>query len=135
VGWPTASRPLAIADKRRVAHDEQAEIMEIIGNVRGKVAVLIDDFTLSAGTLVDAADKLVERGAEQVYAAVSHGLLTGDAMPKLTNSPIEQLFMTDTIEGHPAPLPDKVEIVSVAPLFGEAIRRISRRESVSVLFS
>jgi ribose-phosphate pyrophosphokinase len=127
--------PLAIADKRRVAHDEQAEIMEIIGDVRGKVAVLIDDFTISAGTLVDAADKLVERGAEQVYAAVSHGLLTGDAMHKLTQSPIETLFMTDTIEGHRSPLPAKVEIVSVAPLFGEAIRRISRRESVSVLFS
>jgi ribose-phosphate pyrophosphokinase len=127
--------PLAIADKRRAAHDEQAEIMEIIGNVRGRVAVLIDDFTISAGTLVDAAEKLVERGAERVYAAVSHGLLTGDAMSRLESSPIEQLFMTDTIEGHPSPLPVKVEIVSVAPLFGEAIRRISRRESVSVLFS
>lgn len=127
--------PLAIADKRRVAHDEQAEIMEIIGDVRGKVAVLIDDFTISAGTLVDAADKLVERGAEQVFAAVSHGLLTGDAMRKLEDSPIERLFMTDTIEGHRGPLPGKVEVVSVAPLFGEAIRRISRRESVSVLFS
>ena len=127
--------PLAIADKRRVAHDEQAEIMEIIGDVRNKVAVLIDDFTISAGTLVDAADKLVERGAKQVYAAVSHGLLTGDAMRRLEHSPIETLFMTDTIEGHRSALPDKVEIVSVAPLFGEAIRRISRRESVSVLFS
>lgn len=127
--------PLAIADKRRVAHDEQAEITEIIGDVRGKVAVLIDDFTISAGTLVDAADKLIERGAEQVYAAVSHGLLAGDAAGKLATSPIERLFMTDTIEGHPTPLPAKVETVSVAPLFGETIRRISRRESVSVLFS
>ncbi len=127
--------PLAIADKRRVAHDEQAEIMEIIGDVRGRVAVLIDDFTISAGTLVDAADKLVERGAVQVFAAVSHGLLTGEAMARVDRSPIERLFMTDTIEGHRAPLPAKVELVSVAPLFGEAIRRISRRESVSVLFS
>lgn len=127
--------PLAIADKRRVAHDEQAEIMEIIGDVRGKVAVLIDDFTISAGTLTDAAHKLMERGAEQVYAAVSHGLLTGDAVRRLEASPIERLFMTDTVEGHRHPLPDKVERVSVAPLFGEAIRRIYRRESISVLFS
>ncbi len=127
--------PLAIADKRRVAHDEQAEIVEIIGDVQGRVAVLFDDFAISAGTLCEAAAKLMERGASTVYAAVSHGLLAGDAGARIDASAIERLFMTDTIEGHRSPLPAKAEVVSIAPLFGEAIRRISMRESISVLFA
>lgn len=127
--------PIAIADKRRVAHDEQAEITEIIGDVQGRVAILFDDFVISAGTLIDAAQKLVERKAARVVAAVSHGLLTGQAAQRLEDSAIERLYMTDTIEGHPHALPSKVELVSIAPLFGEAIRRISQRESISVLFS
>ncbi|MEJ2577491.1 MAG: ribose-phosphate pyrophosphokinase [Kineosporiaceae bacterium] len=127
--------PLAIADKRRVAHDENAEIIEVIGDVEGRVAVLVDDFSISAGTLCEAAAKLADRGATRVVAAISHGLLTGDATARIEKSPIERLYMTDTIEGHPTPLPAGTEVVSIAPLFGEAIRRISKRESISVLFS
>lgn len=126
---------LAIADKRRVAHDEQAEIVEIIGDVHGRVAVLFDDFAISAVTLCEAAQKLAERGAARVYAAISHGLLPGDAATRIGSSAIHRLFMTDTVEGHPSPLPANVEVVSIAPLFGEAIRRISMRESISVLFA
>jgi ribose-phosphate pyrophosphokinase len=126
--------PTAIADKRRVDHSETAEIMELIGSVDGRTALIVDDFTITAGTLVAAARVLTERGAKSVYAAVSHGLLAGDANRRLDDSPIERLFMTDSVETQPTPHSPKVEIVSVAPLFGEAIRRIFRRESISDLF-
>ena len=127
--------PLAIADKRRVDHSESAEIVDLIGSVEGHTALIVDDFTISAGTLVDAARVVTERGAESVYAVVSHGLLTESAAARLDASPIQRLFMTDSVETQPAALPAKVEVVSVAGLFGEAIRRIAHRESVSVLFT
>jgi ribose-phosphate pyrophosphokinase len=126
--------PTAIADKRRVDHTETAEVVELIGSVEGRTALIVDDFTISAGTLVDAARVLVERGATSVFAAVSHGLLAGEATARLDDSPIERLFMTDSVETQPIELSPKVEVVPVAGLFGEAIRRIARRESISVLF-
>lgn len=126
--------PLAIADKRRPDHSETAEVTELIGVVDGRTALIVDDFTISAGTLVDAARVLAERGAASIYAAVSHGLLAGPAVDRLADSPIRRLFMTDTVETQPLSLPGKVEVISVAGLFGEAIRRIARRESISVLF-
>jgi ribose-phosphate pyrophosphokinase len=126
--------PLAIADKRRVDHTERAEVVELIGSVEGCTALIVDDFSISAGTLVDAARIVTERGAVGVYAAISHGLLTGRAIESLEESPIERLFMTDSVETQPVGLSPKIEVVSVAGLFGEAIRRIARRESISVLF-
>ena len=126
--------PTAIADKRRVDHSETAEIVELIGSVEGRTALIVDDFTITAGTLVAAARVLADRGATSVYAAVSHGLLAGEANRRLDDSPIVRLFMTDSVETQPEPLSSKVESVSVAPLFGEAIRRIFRRESISDLF-
>ena len=126
--------PLAIADKHRADHSEQAEVVDLIGDVAGHTALIVDDFTISAGTLTDAARVLVERGASNVYAAVSHGLLAGDAVKRLDDSPIERLFMTDSVETQPVDFSASIEVISVAGLFGEAIRRISRRESISVLF-
>lgn len=126
--------PLAIADKRRTDHTESAEVTELIGYVENRAALIVDDFTISAGTLVEAARVLVDRGAGPIYAAVTHALLTEHASECLETSPIQTLFVTDTVESQPVPLPDKVEVVSVAALFGEAIRRIAHRESVSVLF-
>jgi len=125
---------IAIADKERTAHDERAKIVEIIGDVRGKTALIVDDFTISAGTLVTAAERLIERGADAVYAAVSHGVFGQGSMERLDLSPIRKLLVTDSIETQPVAFSPKVEVVSVAPLFGEAIRRIHRRESISVLF-
>jgi ribose-phosphate pyrophosphokinase len=125
---------IAIADKQRKGHDERAEVLEIIGEVRGKTALIVDDFTISAGTLADAAVKLVERGATAVYAAVSHGVFSEGSMERLDRSPIQRLLVTDSIETQPVSFSPKVEVVSVAPLFGEAIRRIHNRESISVLF-
>src|SRR6266581_3668712 len=125
---------IAIADKQRKAHDERAEVLEIIGDVQGKTALIVDDFTISAGTLADAAAKLVERGAKAVYAAVSHGVFSAGSMERLDASPIQTLLVTDSIETQPVAFSQKVEVVSVAPLFGEAIRRIHNRESISILF-
>lgn len=133
--WATRlDLPLAIADKRRVDHSERAEVTELIGSVEGKTALIVDDFTISAGTLIDAARVVMERGAGSVYAAVSHGLLAGSAVDRLEASPIERLFVTDTVETQPVALTPKIEVISVAGLFGEAIRRIAHRESISVLF-
>jgi ribose-phosphate pyrophosphokinase len=126
--------PLAIADKRRVDHSETAEVTELIGSVEGCQALIVDDFTISAGTLVDAARVLMEKGAVSVHAAVTHGLLTPEASAHLDRSPIERLFVTDSIEVPAEELSPKVEVVSVAGLFGEAIRRIADRESISKLF-
>ncbi len=125
---------IAIADKQRKAHDERAEILEIIGEVRGKTALIVDDFTISGGTLADAAEKLVERGAQAVLAAVSHGVFAAGSMERIERSPIETLLVTDSIETQPVKLSSRIKVVSVAPLLGEAIRRIHRRESISVLF-
>jgi len=125
---------MAIADKERVDHTESARVVDLIGEVAGKTALIVDDFTASAGTLVEVAECLVERGAHTVHAAVSHGVFAGDAMKRLDASPITTLLTTDSVENHPVDLSDKVRIVSVAPLFAEAIRRIHQRESVSVLF-
>lgn len=125
---------LAIGDKEREAHDERAAVYEIIGDVRGKTALIVDDFTISGGTLVEVAELLVRRGAREVHAAITHGVFAPGSMERISASPIRRLLMTDTVETQPVALCDKVEVVSVAPLFGEAIRRIHSRESISVLF-
>jgi ribose-phosphate pyrophosphokinase len=125
---------LAIGDKERVAHDEHAEVVEIIGDVRGKTALVVDDFVISAGTLVDVAEKLLERGATAVYAAVTHGVFSKGSMERIHTSAIQSLLVTDTVETQPVELLPNIEVVSVAPLFGEAIRRIHYKESISVLF-
>jgi ribose-phosphate pyrophosphokinase len=125
---------IVIADKERVGHDERAEVLQIIGDVRGKTAVVVDDFTISGGTLASVAVKLMEQGAREVYAAVTHGVLAQGSVEKIDNSPIQRLFITDTVENQPVRFSDKIEVVSVASLFGEAIKRIHNRESISEMF-
>ncbi|MFQ3662825.1 MAG: ribose-phosphate pyrophosphokinase [Chloroflexaceae bacterium] len=125
---------LAIANKERVGHDEHAEVLEIIGDVAGKTALIVDDFTISGGTLTEVAKRLVERGARKVYAMVTHGVLTPGSVERIDASPLERLFITDSIETQPVTFSPKIEVVSVAPLFAEAIRRIHTRESVSGMF-
>lgn len=125
---------LAIGDKERAAHDEHAEVLAIIGDVKGKTALVVDDFTISGGTLIEVAEKLMDMGAREVIAAVTHGVFSPGAMAKIASSAISRMLITDTVETQPEAFCDKIEIVSVAPLFGEAIRRIHLRESVSVLF-
>jgi ribose-phosphate pyrophosphokinase len=126
--------PLAIADKVREGHGETADVVEIIGDVADRDAIVVDDFTISAGTLVEAAEQLVARGARSVTAVVTHGVFAEGSMERLDRSPIERLIVTDSIETQPVELSEKVTVISVAPLFAEAIGRIHRRESISVLF-
>ena len=125
---------LAIADKERAGHDEEAEILAIIGDVEGKTAIVVDDFTISGGTLCDVAQGLRDRGAKAVHAAVTHGVFAAGALARIGDSRIESLLVTDSVETQAEPLGQKIAVVSVAPLFGEAIRRIHNRESISVLF-
>ena len=125
---------LAIADKVRHDHRERAAVIDVIGDVAGRDAVLVDDFTISGGTLVEAAEQLVARGARSVIAAVSHGVFAAGSMQRLDDCPIRRVITTDTVETQPVELSGKVRVVSVAPLFAEAIRRIHHRESISGLF-
>jgi ribose-phosphate pyrophosphokinase len=127
--------PLAIADKERKSHDERAEVLEIIGEVANRTAVVVDDFTISGGTLVEAARMLIAKGARRVIAAVSHGVFAEGSMERIERSAIDRLIVTDSVETQPVALSPRVKVVSVAPLFAEAIRRIHNRESISVLFS
>jgi ribose-phosphate pyrophosphokinase len=126
--------PLAIADKVRVGHGASPELVEIIGEVAGRDAIVVDDFTITAGTLVEAAEQLVARGVRSVTAVVTHGVFAEGSIERLERSPIERLIVTDSIETQPVGPSDLVTVTTVAPLFAEAIRRIHRRESISVLF-
>jgi len=125
---------LAIANKERPDHSEHAEVLEIIGDVAGKTALIVDDFTISGGTLAEVARRLSEAGAREIYAMVTHGVFTPGSIERIESSPLKKLFFTDTIETQPVQFSPKMEVVSVAPLFAEAIRRISTHESISGMF-
>ncbi|QUI23564.1 ribose-phosphate diphosphokinase [Vallitalea pronyensis] len=126
--------PVAIGDKEREDHSENAKIIEIVGEVKGKNALIVDDFSISGGTLVDLAIELKNRGAKKIIACLSHILLNEKGVEKLENSPIEMLISTDSVNNPYVESCDKVKLVSVAPLFAETIRRIHNRQSVSPLF-
>ena len=126
---------LAIIDKRRERAGE-SEVMNIIGDVKGRRCILIDDIVDSAGTLCNAAQALADEGAIWVAAYCSHGVLSGPAISRIMASPLEMLVITDSIQAREeARATNKVRQLSVAPLLGEAIRRISKGDSVSSLFS
>lgn len=125
---------IAIIDKRR-PEPNVAEIMNIIGDVDGKTVVMIDDIIDTAGTITQGAAALLERGAKEIYACCTHGVLSGPAIERLQKSPIKEVVVTNTI---PLPEPkaiDKMKVLSVAPLLGEAIIRIHEDLSVSKLFA
>jgi ribose-phosphate pyrophosphokinase len=124
---------LAMVDKRRISH-EDAEVMDIMGKVAGKNALIVDDLVSTAGSLVGAVRALRDGGARDVYAAVTHPVLSGPARQRLLASDLKELAVTDTIPIPPERLLPKIKVISVAPLFAEAIRRIHEEESVSVLF-
>lgn len=126
---------LAIVDKRRERAGE-SEVMNIIGEVAGRDCILFDDIVDSAGTLCNAAAALVEHGASSVSAYVAHGVLSGPAFDRVSKSVLKELVVADSInhEGLVSGAHDKIRAVTVAPLIGEAIRRIANEESVSKLF-
>lgn len=125
---------IAIIDKRRVGIN-QAKVLNVMGEVKGKDLIIVDDMIDTAGTLIEAVNLLQERGARKIYACCTHGVLSGPALERINNSSLHEVVITNTI-----PLPQdkdthKIKVISVAPLLGETIRRIHRGESVSSLFN
>jgi ribose-phosphate pyrophosphokinase len=125
--------PVAIVDKRRYGDDDRAVAKNLIGDVSGKHAIIVDDEIATGGTIVEAANFLFQRGAQTVKVAATHGVLSGPAVERINDSRIDSVLVTDTI-----PLRDKksrkVRVLSVAPVFAQAIRRIHDGDSVSDLF-
>ena len=129
-----ANAPLAIVDKRREKPGE-SEVMNIIGDVEGRFCVLVDDIVDSAGTLCNAAAALKEAGAEGVVAYCTHGVLSGAAVSRVETSALSELVITDSIQASEAAAASaKIRILTIAPLLGEAIKRIADESSVSSLF-
>ena len=126
--------PLALSEKRRVGNDDAAQVLQLIGDVKGQDALIIDDEVDTAGTLTEVAGLLADRGARHVYGAATHGVFSGPAMERIAASPIEQLVVTDTLPHPPEKRGPKISVISVAPLLGEAIRRIHSGQSVGALF-
>ncbi len=125
---------LAIIDKRR-ERAGVSEVMNIIGEISGRPCILVDDIVDSAGTLCNAAKALMDAGAKSVSAYVTHGVLSGGAVGRVTSSPLKELVITDSIQATEAVrLADNIRQLSIAPLLGEAIKRISQEASVSSLF-
>jgi len=126
--------PLAIIDKRRERAGE-SEVMNVIGEVDGRTCILVDDIVDSGGTLVNAADALLENGATDVYAYISHGVLSGGAVARVTASQLKELVITDSIQPTEAVrVARNIRVLSIATLIGEAIGRTASEESVSSLF-
>lgn len=125
---------LAIVDKRRTS-DSESEVMNILGKVEGRNVVIVDDMTATAGSLVEAAAAVKKAGAKRIIAAVTHAVLCGPAIDRLKKSVIEELVVTDTIPVSNSKKISKVKVLSIAPLLGEAMRRIHNGKSVSALFT
>jgi len=125
--------PIAIIDKRR-PEPNVAEVMNIVGNIEGKTAIIIDDIIDTAGTITLAAGALVEAGAREVYACCTHPVLSGPAIERIAKSQIKELIVTNTIPLREEQMIDKIKVLSVAPIIGEAIIRVHEELSVSKLF-
>ncbi len=126
--------PLALSEKRRVSNDDQVQTLHLIGEVAGHDALIIDDEVDTAGTLVEVATLLKEQGAHDIYAAATHGVLSGRAVERIEESPLKQVIVTDTLPARRYVNSGKIGVVSVAPLLGEAIQRIHSGQSVGALF-
>ena len=128
--------PLAIIEKRRLGNNDRVETLNIIGNVEGKYAVLFDDEINTGGTMISASKILAEHGCKGVYACATHAVLPGDAAVKLTAVPnLNEIVITDTVPLEDRKQHPKIKVVSIAPLVGEAIRRIHEGRSVGALFT
>ena len=126
---------LAIIDKRRPAPGK-SQVMNIIGNVKNKTCIIVDDIIDSGGTIVNAIEALKKSGANEVYVFITHAVLSGDAVKKIKNSKIKKLFITDTIDNsNKIKNNNKIEVLSISSLMSEAIKRIANSNSVSDLFN
>ena len=126
--------PLAIIDKRRVADDDKAQVRNVVGDVKGKDCIIFDDEVSTAGSLTEGVKILKEFGARDIRAGIVHGVLVGPATERIADSALEELVVTNTLPISPEKRLDKMTVLSVAPLFAEAIRRNHQGESISALF-
>ena len=127
--------PLAIIEKRRVGNLDRADVLKVIGEVRGKRAIIVDDEIDTAGTLVEIVRALEREGVTEMYACATHGVLSDPAIERIRDSSLREVVVTDSIPLPAAKRTPKLVTLSVAPLIGEAIKRIHRGESVGALFS
>ena len=125
--------PIAIIDKRR-PRPNVAQIMNVIGDVKGKRCLMVDDIVDTAGTITQGAQALKDEGATEVYACATHGVLSGPALERIEKSPIKEMLLSDTIQIDKHKLPDNIKIISVAPLIADAIKRIYDNQPLSPLF-
>ena len=126
--------PMALIDKRRAGNDDDAVAANIIGDVRGQTALIFDDEVSTAGTMVEAARILQENGVKEIYAACTHGILCGPAIDRINNSPIKELVITNTVPLTQEKQTDKIKVLSIAPLFAEAIKRVNEARPLGDLF-
>ncbi len=127
--------PLAVIEKRRQGNLDRAELMNVIGEVSGRRAIIVDDEIDTAGTLMEVVRALEKEGVTEIYACATHGVLSDPAVDRIRSSALRELVVTDTVPLTPAKRIGKIRQLSVAPLIGEAIRRIHEGESVGALFS
>jgi ribose-phosphate pyrophosphokinase len=127
--------PLAIIEKRRIGNLDRAEVLNVIGEVSGRRAIVVDDEIDTGGTLIETAQALEREGVREIYACATHGILSDPAIERIRASGLREVVLTDSIPLSPDRRLPEVTVLSVAPLIGEAIRRIHRGESVGALFS
>lgn len=127
--------PLALIDKRRDSNNDNAVATNIIGDVKGKTALIFDDEVSTAGTLVEAANILKEHGAKEIYAGATHGILVGPAIERIEKSPIKELVVTSTVPIEDEKMIEKIKVVSIEPLFAEAIKRLNEEKPLGDLFA
>ena len=126
--------PLAIMEKRRVGNVDQAETLNVIGEVEGRIALTVDDEIDTAGSLVNVVETLKEHGVKEVYACCTHSILSGQAIPRIASSPVKEIVVTDTVPVKDERKLDKLIVQSTAPLLGEAIHRIHTGKSIGAMF-
>ena len=126
--------PLAIMEKRRMGNDDRTQTLNVIGEVEGKIALVVDDEIDTGGSLLGVTNTLLERGASKVYACCTHPIFSSPAVERIASSQLEEVVVTNTVPVKDGKLTDRVTVLSIAPLLGEAIRRIHTGQSVGAMF-
>jgi ribose-phosphate pyrophosphokinase len=127
-------KPLAVMEKRRIDNNDKTEVLNVIGDVAGKNALIVDEEIDTAGSLVKVARALKKSGAKDIYACSTHAILSGPAVKRIAESPVKEVVVTDSVPIPPRKRINKIKIISIAPLLGEAIKRIHTGQSVGAMF-
>jgi ribose-phosphate pyrophosphokinase len=121
-------------EKRRLGNEDRTETLNVIGDVKGKIAFVVDEEIDTAGSLVGVVDALLDRGAREVYACATHAVFSGPAIKRITDCRVKEVIVTDTVPVPAEKRIDKIKVLPIAPLLGEAIRRIHTGQSVGAMF-